>query len=372
MSSAEGVRIAMLAPCFWPEVRRGGERFVRDLASGLIARGHQPRLITAHRGRPTRSVDEGLPIARHWRPADSTLVRLGVQRYMTHLPFSYLSLVCGDDQIAHAMYGTDALVAARWTGRTGRPSIFFYQGVPNPAEFAGRRLGARVVERAVKGCTTVTIGSRTAAEACRRWLGVEPRVISPGVDLDAFTPGAGRAPTPTIWCGAAYEEPRKRVPMLIQAFPLVRRSRPNARLLLRRPHDPGVAAMLDEMPGVELREETADPRAISRIYREAWVSVLPSYGESFGLVLVEALACGTPVVGSRQDALPEIVNSDEIGRLFWPDDEEGLARALLEAFELAGDPSVSAACRSRAEDFSMDLCVDRHVALYRELLETHG
>jgi hypothetical protein len=42
------VKVALLSPVFWPEVRRGGERFVRDLADGLLERGHAPRLITSH------------------------------------------------------------------------------------------------------------------------------------------------------------------------------------------------------------------------------------------------------------------------------------------------------------------------------------
>ena len=46
------LKVALLSPVFWPEVRRGGERFVRELADGLIAEGHEPRLITTHRGRP--------------------------------------------------------------------------------------------------------------------------------------------------------------------------------------------------------------------------------------------------------------------------------------------------------------------------------
>src|SRR5262249_20778223 len=97
--------------------------------------------------------------------------------------------------------------------------------------------------------------------------------------------------------------------------------------------------------------------------------VLPSWGEAFGLVLAEALACGTPVVGSDREAIPEVLGGDErIGRLFGGEDPEALAGALLEALELAADPGTAAACRERAERFSTDRTTEAYLALYRELL----
>ncbi|TML05366.1 MAG: glycosyltransferase family 4 protein, partial [Actinobacteria bacterium] len=48
------MRIALLHPCYWPEVRRGTERVIRELADGLVARGHEPLLITSHPGQTAR------------------------------------------------------------------------------------------------------------------------------------------------------------------------------------------------------------------------------------------------------------------------------------------------------------------------------
>ena len=116
-----GVRVALLAPCFWPEVHRGGERIVRSLADGLLAAGLRPRLITSHPGRPRRAVEDGLPVARHSRPPDGLLVRAGLEDHLTHLPFSYRDLRRGDDDLAHALFPTDGAAAAAWSRRTGRP-----------------------------------------------------------------------------------------------------------------------------------------------------------------------------------------------------------------------------------------------------------
>ena len=99
------------------------------------------------------------------------------------------------------------------------------------------------------------------------------------------------------------------------------------------------------------------------------LSALPSWGEAFGLVLAEALACGTPVVGADREGIPEVLGGDErVGRLFSGDEPAALARALLDALELAGADATAAACRARAEVFGADRCAERHAALYAQLL----
>jgi glycosyltransferase involved in cell wall biosynthesis len=107
---------------------------------------------------------------------------------------------------------------------------------------------------------------------------------------------------------------------------------------------------------------------MARVYQRAWVSALAARNEAFGLVLVEALACGTPVVGPNDGGVPEIVDRPEIGRLFQGGEEE-LARALLEALELAGDEGTAAACRARAGAFSTEATARGYEGIYRELIE---
>jgi glycosyltransferase involved in cell wall biosynthesis len=357
------LRVAFLSPCFWPEVRRGSERFVRELADGLIARGHAPRLITSHAARTSRAVEDGLPVVRHWRPPAGRLRLREFEDHLTHVPFSYLELRAGTDDVAHAVFATDACAAARWSARTGRPSVFTYMGIPDRKNLVERRLRLEATLKAVRGCSAVVALSRHAADAFRRDLGVEARVIHPGVDLKAFAPGP-RAPEPTVFCAADAAEPRKRVDLLVRAFRRVCRERPAARLLVSRPRDPAAAQRLAD-GGVEL-VDVDDRAALADAYRAAWVAALPSRGEAFGLVLVEALACGTPVVATARDGMREIVDRDGIGRLFDGGEEE-LARALVEALDLSSDPAAATACRARAEDFSSDRCTDQYEALYREL-----
>jgi len=240
-------------------------------------------------------------------------------------------------------------------------------GVPDRVGISSRRLQEGWTRRAAAGCTAVTALSRCAGEAFRRHLGIEARVIEPGVNLRAFPLGEQRTPEPTVFCGADLGEPRKRVALLVDTIARVRREHPGATLLLSRPREPKAARAVEGVEGVELID-VDDRAALARAYAKSWVSALPSVGEAFGLVLLEAMACGTPVVGSDVLGIPEVVDRPEVGRIFDADDGDDLVRALLEAIELAEDPGTRAVCRARAEELSTERCADRYVELYEELL----
>lgn len=352
--------VALLSPCFWPEVRRGGERFTRELADGLIAHGLTPTLITSHPGPPSRRTEAGLRVLRLPRPPQGPLLRRGYERYLTHVPLTYAALRVGHFGLAHAMYPTDALAAARWRAKTGRPALLSYLGIPDAAGLNERRGHRELTARALQHTDRVVALSHAAAGAFHDSFGYHAPVIPPGVDTDIFGPGGTRSPHPTIICSADPSEPRKHVRLLIAAFALIRAEHPDARLVLSAPQ------RLANGPGVEW-VNLDDRVTLADAYRDAWVAVLPSESEAFGLVLAEALACGTPVVGYADGAIPELIDSGRIGRLFTELTPAALAQAILETLELAGDPGTRSACRARGERFSTQRCVEAYLALYREL-----
>jgi glycosyltransferase involved in cell wall biosynthesis len=340
---------------------------VHELTAGLLARGHRPRIITSHPGQGDTSVEDGVEIVRHRRPPDFRLTRRGYEEYMTHWPLSLRSLMRGDDEIAHAVFPTDALAAVRWAKRTGRPSVLQWMGIPDHEGLCERRKRLEITHKVARESSAVVGLSKHVADAFWRWLGVEARVIHPGVDLERFQPAPARAEVPTIFCAAAPAVARKRVAMLVSALRLVRAERPDAELRLERPSSPPLARELERSEGVVLVDLDEPDVQLPAEYGRAWVSALASTHEAFCLVLVEAMACGTPVVGTAHAAIPEVIDRDEVGRLF-DGDERALAHALLETLELAEDPATAKACRARAGEFSTDRMTDAYVDLYEELL----
>lgn len=334
------MRVAILNPVFWPEVRRGSERFAHELALGLQERGHEARIVTSHRGRTTRGREEGVEVVRVPRLPHARLDRRLYEQHLTHLPFVVAELRRRPPDVAHALYATDAVAALRWGG----PTVFSYMGVAHRAAIANRRLRKEFLQRALTA-GAVVVASQHAAAAMRRWLGVDPYVIAPPVDLATFTPGGGRAATPTVLCSADRTEPRKRVGLLIEAV----RRMDGVRLLLDRKGPP-----VDE-PFAELRD-LDDRAALVRANREAHVAALPSWGEAFGMVLAEAMACGTPAVGPTE----ELFDRPGVGVAFTGDDPGELAAALERAMAEA-DPD---ACRARAQDFSAGRCAAAYERLY--------
>ena len=111
-----------------------------------------------------------------------------------------------------------------------------------------------------------------------------------------------------------------------------------------------------------------DTAALAAAYRSASATVLPSDDEAFGLVLIESLAAGTPVVAARSGACPEIVDDVRVGRLFEPGDPADLARALAEAIELASDPATAETCREHARRWDWARVVERYEAFYAAAL----
>ena len=100
----------------------------------------------------------------------------------------------------------------------------------------------------------------------------------------------------------------------------------------------------------------------SLISRSKVALVTPCWDEPFGLVVAEALACGTPVAGFRRGALPEII-STSVGRLATPNDVFSLAEAIEQCQTLDGD-----ACRRHVQDrFSIDAMVSSYEHVYRSM-----
>ncbi len=359
-------RVALLNFAFWPEVQRGSERIVHDLAADLAKRGHHPRLITSHPAPSATTTEDGFEVVRNRRPPDTLLRLRRFQDNLTHVPLSFRTLRAGDDELAHAFFHTDALASVEWGRSTGRPSVFSYMGIPSRATATYKRGRMKIIAHVTANSSAVVGLSKTACDALWRWWGVEARLIYPGVDLSSFgTVNGARAEQPTIACAASPDDERKRVPLLVEAFARVRREHPRARLVLMRPND---RVLQDRLSGDGVEFFDPSPGAVASVFGDAWVSALASHDEAFGLVVVESLATGTPVVAAAEAGPGEILDREGIGSLFTEPTPEAVARALTEALDLAGDPGTAERARARAADFTSERCAIEHERLYEELL----
>jgi len=267
--------------------------------------------------------------------------------------------------------------------RTPRPLLVHFHG-PWGAESdaaGGRRLDGilkRWLERRLLHRAELVV---SLSGAFRRLLvedfGVSPwrtRVIPPGVDLDRFRPGdriAARARLGLTREGRVVVAVRRLVPrmgidVLLEAMP------PDVLLVVvgggpARPALEEHAAKLGIRDRVVFVGEVED-EVLPDYYRAADIAVLPSVGlEGFGLAALEALACGTPVIGTDAGGLPELLRPLQTDLVVAARDASALATRL--AAGLSGDapfPS-SATCRGYAERFTWRAVAVAHVAAYESV-----
>jgi glycosyltransferase involved in cell wall biosynthesis len=197
-------------------------------------------------------------------------------------------------------------------------------------------------------------------------------VIHHGVD-PSFSPGAAD-PLPAglfpnrylLFVGDPIGEPRKNFSLLYDAY---RRAWENAGtaplLVVAGAHAPALEGVFHAGNlGDDLTGSTNE--RLRALYRGALAVTVASYHETFGMPLLEAMACGTPVIASEASSLPEIGGS--AAYYVAPDDAAGWATALR---RVAGDPALRDRLRiaglDRATNFDWDESARRHLELFREV-----
>lgn len=352
-------------PTYWPEVRRGAERLIHDLAARLAAAGDDVTLLTTHEGPAASESEDGFRVERRRRLPTPLVARRGYEPYLGAAPGALAGLLRGKYDVVHALYAVEGWVAAQVRARGGPPVVFSVNGIPVRRGLVGRRYTLPLMAGAARGADACTVLSEAAADGFRRYLLREPEIVPGAIDCAQFTGDALQAPVPTVVCGASLDDPRKRGALLLRAFTALREERPDARLVLA---GPGAARLEPFPPGVEARNCDHTPE-LANAYASAWVSVLPSVDEAFGLVLLESMAAGTPVVAARSGGCPAIVDAPGLGRLFEPDDENDLVRALDEALELSQRTETARACRERAAEYDWSNGLPRFRSLYERVAE---
>jgi phosphatidylinositol alpha-mannosyltransferase len=213
-------------------------------------------------------------------------------------------------------------------------------------------------------------------------LGGDAVIIPNGVHVDAFTHGPGLPGVtrgvdgPTIGFLGRFDEPRKGLPVLLEAMRTVVRQHPGARLLVAGRGD---AAELDRLIGPDLRPHVALLGTISEEEKGAFLRSVDVYcapnllGESFGVILIEALAAGAPIVASDLDAFARVLEDGNAGVLVRRGDAAALGRALC---DLLADPRRLAELSARgpvaAAVYDWQVLARRILAVYETVVLPDG
>jgi phosphatidylinositol alpha-mannosyltransferase len=214
--------------------------------------------------------------------------------------------------------------------------------------------------------------SAVAGRARVELLGADAVEIPNGIDLGAFAnvPPLTRlaSPGPTVGFLGRFSEPRKGLPVLLNALRRLESEFPGLRLLVVGPGD---TAKLRAMAGPSLANRlshlgTADDQIKIAALRSMDVYCAPNTdGESFGMVLTEAMAAGAPVVASDLDAFRRVLDRGRAGMLVPVGDASALARALR---RLLADQRLrsqyAAAGRARVMAYDWQVLAEKVVGVY--------
>ena len=359
------VRVALVSPYSWT-YPGGVTRHIEALAEELIGVGHDVRVLAPvdHDSRRTALLHMGarparVPLPDYVFPLGGTVgipmngAVSNVSVTPTGIAVMRRELRTGGYDVVH-LHSPEGIVPV-WDAlcSTRAPLVGTFHSystslVANSiANVAGafRRYNRLAVRIAV---------SEAAEWMGRRFYGGRYRIIPNGVHLPETTQLGGKSlpgePLEILFVGQAVE--RKGLPVLLRAFEALRDHVP-AKLTLVGPTLAEVEHMLLDTHGVEALGKVDDEEKARRLAR-ADVLCAPSLGgESFGMVLTEAFAHGTPVVASQIAGYADVVRDGIDGVLVPPGDGTAVAAALR---DLALDPerrlAMGAAARDRAERYA--------------------
>ena len=339
------------------EKRGGIERIAHVIAHGLAQRGHTV-IVFSHDPRPSGAGYDVRPLP--WKSFMETWAGLRLTAgYLGNLLALQVDTRGFDAVIAHG----DSLLL----GMRRRPVVRVMHGSARGEALHATSLGRAVLQWGVylQELLTAFLSPSTVIGVSANTRADNPfvrTVIPHGVDTSIFCPvPAGKSPHPSIvFVGAA--DGRKRGRFLLDIFRrVVRPAYATAEVIFVGPPGP-------PEPGVRYHTGVPD-NALATLYRQAWVCAVPSTYEGFGLPYLEAMACGTAVIGTRNPGSNEVLGEGYAGLV----DDSEFAPMLM---TLLGDESRRRALEiagvRRAREYSVDRMIDQYEALLSDLRGSHA
>jgi phosphatidyl-myo-inositol alpha-mannosyltransferase len=343
------VRIGMVCPYTW-DVPGGVQEHVKDLAEALIGLGHEVSVISP--------ADDDTPLPGYVVPAGRA-VPVPYNGSVARLAFGPLSAARvrrwvkegGFDVLhVHEPAAPSLSLLACWVA-DGPIVATVHTANPRSRVMHAAFLALQTALEKISGWIAVSEAARTTLV---EHMGGDAVLIPNGVTVSRYQKAA---PLPG-WPGEGgvlgflgrIEEPRKGLDVLLRAFELLATQRPGLRLLVAGPGD--LDDVRDKLPEairdrlILLGQVSQEDKA--RFYHSVDVFCAPNTGgESFGIVLIEAMAAGAPIVASDLDAFRLVLGDGRAGELFAAGDPAALAAA---ASRLLDDPLLRARLSAAAAD----------------------
>ena len=328
------MRIGMVCPYSF-DVPGGVQSHVLQLAEVMRGRGHAVSVLapsSPHVKLPEYVVSAGraVPI-----PYNGSVARLQFSPAVHGRVRRWLA--DGDFDVLH-VHEPNAPSLSMWALRVAEGPI-----VATFHTSTTKSLTLSVFQAVLRPWHEKIVGRIAVSDLARRWqmeaLGSDAVEIPNGVDVASFAsaPRLHGYPRPgkTVLFLGRYEEPRKGMAVLLDALPSVVERFPGVQLLVvGRGDDDELAAKAGELAAHLRFLGQVDDAGKACALRSADVFCAPhTGGESFGIVLVEAMAAGTPVVASDLHAFRRVLRDGKAGRLVAVDDGAALAAGLIAVLE---------------------------------------
>jgi phosphatidylinositol alpha-mannosyltransferase len=209
--------------------------------------------------------------------------------------------------------------------------------------------------------------SKDAVELAQRYIGGEYEVLFNGIELNDYVSPSTTPRENTIFFIGRHEE-RKGLSKLLEALAQLP---PDVRLWIASdgPQTAELKTRFASDSRIEWLGRISDSEKISRMSRASVFCAPSLHGESFGVVLLEAMAAGTPVVASNLDGYRNVATDNETAVLVEIGNVASLASALTRVLtepQLA--TRLTANGREHAQRFSMDVLADRYIEMYERAL----
>jgi phosphatidylinositol alpha-mannosyltransferase len=365
------LKIGIVSPYGYPHPG-GVNDHVRNQYEQLTALGHDAWIITSKYGRQRESEGHIIRLGTGWAfPANGSVGRVTLS-----LRFKQQARALLDAQRFDILHFHEPLVpflspTLLDASRTVNVATFHAFGGFSPSYWVGRRFAGRLAER-LHGRIAV---SGAARHFISRYFPGDYQIIPNGVDLALYADAEPfeelRDGTLNILFVGRFEE-RKGLGHLLRAYHRLRKRHVDARLLVvgtgPKAREYRRYVGLRGIRDVEFLGRVSDHDK-ARYFASADIFCAPATGqESFGIVLLEAMAAGVPIVASDIHGYKQVVQRNVQGLLVEPKNQRALAAAL---YALARDPDLrhemGEAGRATAPDYSWPRVTERIIDFYHEV-----